>query len=233
MRGAVLVTRPQPGAADTAARLAALGYTPMLAPMLTIEPRAADWPEAEAVQAVLVSSANALTGVPAGLHPVPLFAVGAASAARARAMGFARVESADADGAALAALVRARLAPEAGRLLVVHGQGQGDALCAQLEAAGFRLWRVANYAARPVTTLPAAARTAWRDGRIDAVLAFSGETATAFVGAVTRDGMAEAAGRVIACAISQAAAAKLAPLPFAAVRVAARPDQESVLALLT
>ncbi|MBX6747830.1 MAG: uroporphyrinogen-III synthase, partial [Acetobacteraceae bacterium] len=36
---AVLVTRPEPGAEETARRLVALGFRPVLAPALVLEPR--------------------------------------------------------------------------------------------------------------------------------------------------------------------------------------------------
>ena len=63
----VLVTRPQPGAAETARRLLALGRTPVLAPVLEIVPLAADLPPPDGIQAVLITSANALAALEAGM----------------------------------------------------------------------------------------------------------------------------------------------------------------------
>ena len=41
----VLVTRSEPGASETAERLAALGYTPIIEPVFAIEPIAAAIPD--------------------------------------------------------------------------------------------------------------------------------------------------------------------------------------------
>ncbi len=229
----VLVTRPQPGAADTAERLRASGWTPLLAPMLGITPRAATFPPREAAQALLVTSANALAGIPALWRSCPVFAVGAATAARARALGFNQVTSADGDATALAALAATRLDRAGGALLVAHGQNQGDTLCAALQGGGFRVWRAVTYEAVPAARLSAPAREAWRRGEIGAALVFSAETGRALVAAVARDGLAAEAGKITACAISAHAAAAICPLPWATLRVALRPDQESLLALLT
>jgi uroporphyrinogen-III synthase len=80
--------------------------------------------------------------------------------------------------------------------------------------------------------MPDAVMSVWRAGRIGAALFFSAETARAFVALVTADHAAEAAANTLAVAIGAPAAAALAPLPWLAVRVADRPDQEAMLALL-
>ncbi len=234
MTGAhVLVTRPEPGASETAARLRGLGFDPVLSPMLTIEPLSCALPAASGLQAVLVTSANAVANLPQHLVALPLFAVGAATAARAKARGFAHVESADADAAALARLAAARCRPDGNPVLLAHGLGQGDALHAALTEAGLPVIRAALYATHPVVSLPPAAASCWRDGLIAASLFFSAETARAFVRAAVAGGVAEAARHSAALAIGAPAASALAPLPWRQVRVAVRPDQESLLALLT
>jgi uroporphyrinogen-III synthase len=228
----VLVTRPEPGAHRTAARLVELGFRPVLAPMLAVRMQAADLPAPAEVQAVLVTSANAVAGLPAAFGRVRLLAVGAATAARARAAGFGDVRSADGDAGDLAALARACCTPAGGRLLLAHGAGQGDGLTAALTADGFAVARAAVYAARAVERMPAAAAAAWRAGGVAAALFYSAETARAFVTVATAEGMQAGAVGAMAVAIGAAAAAALAPLPWRAVRVADRPDQEAMLALL-
>src|SRR5580658_8920465 len=45
----VLITRPQPGASETAARVASLGFLPIIAPVIRIEPTPAHLPAAAAL----------------------------------------------------------------------------------------------------------------------------------------------------------------------------------------
>src|SRR5215472_5918673 len=85
---AVLITRPEPGAAETALRVAALGLRPIITPLLAIRFVRAALPPSGRVQAILVASGYAVAGLPSSHHHLPLFAVGAATAARARTAGF-------------------------------------------------------------------------------------------------------------------------------------------------
>ena len=229
---AVLVTRPLPDAEATAARVAALGWHPLLAPALRIELREFKLPEG-AIQAVLLTSANAVASLPASLHGRPLLAVGDATAARARAAGFWRVSSAGRDAAALAALLPMAADPERGPLLLVVGEGQGMPLAAAARERGFQVVRRVGYAARPLGALPAAATEALRDGLVGAALFFSAMSAQAFGRAVARHRLGPAFSGVRAIALSPAVAAALPPLPFSDVRVASRPTQDELLACLT
>ena len=151
---AVLVTRPEPGAGETAARITALGLRPIIAPLLMIAQRHATLPPSARVQAIVATSRNAIPALPASHRHLPLFAVGAATARHARAAGFEQVTSAEADAAALAALVAQTCDPLAGPLLLATGQDQGTALATNLRARGFRVVRRVVYAAVPATILP-------------------------------------------------------------------------------
>ncbi len=155
-RTAVLITRPSPGAEETAARVAALGLDPVLAPMLAIRMLPGDWLLPARLDAVLLTSRNGLLGLPPSLYATPLFAAGAATAAAARAHGFALVRSADADGAALRDLVRASVPGKRPSLLLPTARGQGKKLAAGLRADGFAVHRRAVYRgpARPVVAGP-------------------------------------------------------------------------------
>jgi uroporphyrinogen-III synthase len=226
----VLVTRPQPGAAETVARLAALGWRPVLAPLLRVTTRALTL--GTAPQAVLVTSGNAIPALPAALRAVPLLAVGDATAARARAAGFLDVASAGRDAEALAALAGQRCTQAGAPLLLASGAGQGAALAAALRAQGFRVLRRVAYAARPVGALPAAAARALRGGGLHAALFFSAETAAAFAVLVQRAGLVEAVAPVEALAISAATERALVPLPWRRIRVASHPTQDELLTLL-
>lgn len=207
-------------------RLSAMGFAPVLAPALIVRTqRLAALPP---VQAVLVTSGNAIPALPARLRRLKLLAVGDATAARARAEGFADVASAGRDAAALAALAARLLDPTAGPLLLAAGQGQGAELAASLRGARFRVLRRVAYAALPAHTLPQAACRALARRAVGQALFFSPASARAAV-RLLRGFPTEA---ITALAISPATAAALSPLKWAGIRVASSPDQEALLALL-
>ncbi|TCZ54660.1 uroporphyrinogen-III synthase [Roseicella aquatilis] len=231
MASGVLVTRPEPGAAETARRVAALGWRPILAPALVLAPRPFAMPPAQAL--LLTSRAAARALPPADL---PVLAVGEATAAEARARGFPRVEAAAGDAAALAAQAGRSLDPAAGPLLLAVGRGYGAELAADLRARGFRVVRRVAYAAAPAPALPEAACAALRDGEVVATLFFSPRSARCAMSLLKAAGLAAAVAGTEALAISprvaEAAARAIAPLAWRAVRIADRPDQDALLALL-
>ena len=224
----VLVTRPAGDAEATARLVAAMGFAPIVAPMLTIRPLAARLPAR--IDAVLLTSRNALPGLPASLHRLPLLAIGAASAAAARASGFADVRHAGADSAALRALAGRSVAPGSA-LLLPTSRGQGHELAALLRADGCTVHRRAVYEACPTRALSAEARAALIEG-LRAALFFSAATASAFVAAVRRAELDTETRGADACAIGEPARVALEALPWRRVRVAARPTQDDLLALL-
>jgi uroporphyrinogen-III synthase len=227
-RNGVLVTRPEPGASETAQRLLALSYHPVLAPLLRVRRLEPALPLD--VSAVLVTSGNAVPCLPASLYSTPLLAVGNATADRARAAGFAHVLSADGDAAALAELTRQVCRPGAALLLATARQ-QGGSLAATLRAAGFVVHRRAVYAAKPVDRMPQPALQALQGGSLAAALFLSAETARAFARLLPPQ-LLPALAEVEALAIGQPTAEALRFLPWRRVRVSAKPTQDSILAML-
>lgn len=225
----ILVTRPEPGGGSTAAELARAGHRPILAPFLTVRACRVRLPAAAGLQAVVAASGNA-TALPHSHRALPLLAVGDATAARARAAGFAVVHSADGDATALTALAARLLRPEQGPILLATGRGQGTRLAAALRHNGFTVHRRAVYCASAIGRFPPTVRDAIREG-LDVALFFSAETARAFAHLLPT-GLREALGRTDAVAIGPAAADELQHLPWRALRVALRPTQDEVLALL-
>ena len=210
-----------------------MGFTPILTPMLTIQSVPAEFESAEGLQAVIVASGNALVSLPSAFLGLPVLAVGDATAQRARAAGFAKVHSAAGDAAALAVLTVRTLRPDAGALLLLCGQGQGDALATALRAQGFSVRRRVTYAAVPARDLPDPAIAALRAKTVARALFFSTETARTFVRVARRTGIAGMLGAVEAIAIGQPAAMALEALPWRRIRIARRPTQDEMLAMLT
>ncbi|MGC9269354.1 uroporphyrinogen-III synthase [Acidiphilium sp.] len=225
----ILVTRPEPGGSATAELLRARGHIPVLAPCLDIEPLPATLPAG--CDALVIASAQALPGLPAAWRAIPLFAVGDATAARARRLGFIAVESASGTARDLAGLVARRLRPHAS-ILLPCGEGHSLDLAAALRQAGFRVNRRIVYRARPAAELAAAAIAALTAETVDRVMIFSPATAKRFAALIDHAALAATLRRAIAIAISPAAAAPLARLPFHAIRTAVSPDQDHMLAIL-
>ncbi|MDR3532838.1 MAG: uroporphyrinogen-III synthase [Rhodopila sp.] len=226
----VLITRPEPGATQTAGRLRALGFFPVIAPLLSIAARDVRAPDD--VAATLLTSRNAVAACPPSLRDRPIFAVGTATAACAAEAGFSRVFNADGDASALANLVADTLSPGDGSLLLPTGQGQGTELATSLRRRGFRVVRRVAYQAVGVSALPEVAATHLRQHQLAAALFFSAETARLFVRLVQADGLAEAVCDVEAVSISERTAVALRPLTWRRVSVAAKPNQDAMLALL-
>ncbi|MGH7121307.1 MAG: uroporphyrinogen-III synthase [Acetobacteraceae bacterium] len=230
--GAILITRPEPGASATAAHLLGRGFIPVLAPLLRIRRLQPRLPGPDRIQALVVTSANALPALAVAHRQVPLYVVGDATAAEARALGFTVVTSAGGDATALSALVDSACQPKREPLLLATGARQGGRLAAALRVGRFAVIRRSVYAAEPVAKLPKSARTSLAEGRIAAALFFSGETAATFTRLVAIAGLSAALTPVAAMVIGPAAARALRPLPFRSVRVALRPTEEAVLAML-
>ncbi|MGE0416210.1 MAG: uroporphyrinogen-III synthase [Acetobacteraceae bacterium] len=231
-RSVVLVTRPEPGAHETVQRLAAMGLTGLAAPMTDIVPLPANLPAPDTVAAILVTSRNGLTGIPPAYHRLPLWAVGAATAERARNQGFIDVHSADGDAMALADRVIEALSPAQGTLLLTTGRGHGLSLCQKLRSHGFRVARRVIYRSRRAKSLDETVESALRYGQIGTVLFFSAGTARNFVRLLRISGLEKTASICEAMAISQAVAMALEPLAWRRIRVAAKPNQDALLALL-
>ncbi|MGN6062411.1 uroporphyrinogen-III synthase [Brevundimonas diminuta] len=222
----VWVTRAEPGAARTADRLTALGFTPIIAPLLTLAPlpealHAA--PDPAAVAALALTSPNGVEAfaplIPRFRHH-PAFAVGDATAEAARAAGFAHVRSAAGDIHALARLIAAE-AP-AGPLLAPGAREPAGDLPALLPD-------------RPVQRLPvyAAFEThAPAPEPFDAVMLHSPRAARALATILAADLPRPAASGRIAICISEAAASPLRPFDFAEIRIAAAPDEPAMLSAL-
>lgn len=255
-RPRLLVTRPAEDAEPLAARLRAAGFDASIEPMLDIVQRDGPALDLDGVQALLFTSANGVRSYArrTGRFDRPAYAVGDATAAAARAVGFRHVESASGDVYALAALVRARCLPGAGALLHVAGSKLAGDLAGMLTDAGFAVRREALYDAVPSARLSDRTAGLLRTGALDGVLFFSPRTARSFVRLVAEAGLLDCCRTVDALCLSPAvaeAARAYSPLgsplgsppggaldgdlgvtPWQGVRVAPRPEQESLLGLL-
>ena len=223
----ILVTRSEPGASETAARLGALGYLPIVEPLFAIVPLDVTLPAFDALAFTSANGARRLAGLSAR-RDIPVFCVGARTAETAREAGFTHVTSADGDVTALGDLILAQLPAGAHLLHAGNAESRGD-LSGRLNAQGVAASFVALFHAEAVVAPgPELARHLGGDQAFDAVLIHSPR------GGEILAGMIRAAQRpcpIAAAAISPAAAAPLAGV-VPRLAAASAPTEEALLSLL-
>ena len=230
----IAVTRPRDDSERTAAALRARGHEVLVAPLLQVEPVAADIRPSWAT--VIITSANAadaLVGHPArgALIKLPLFAVGRRSADAARAAGFTDVTSAGGDVRDLVRLIAARRADATGPLLYLAGEDRAADLIGELTGRGIAAEMAVVYRAAAAPFAPELI-AALKAGKIDAVLHFSRRSADNYLTGATQAGIANEALAVRHLCLSAQIAQPLVAAGANRVAVAKRPDEASLMALL-
>jgi uroporphyrinogen-III synthase len=231
----LLLTRPEPDAQRTAAALRAQGHNVIIAPLLRIAPAADAQIGAGPWAAILITSANAAHAIAAHAsvtpsRTLPVFAVGRRSAEAMAAAGFADVTTADGNVSDLARLVAAQLQPAA-PLLYLAGEDRSGDLAGDLRARGFAVETIIVYRAIAATGLPSAAAEALAGG-VDGVLHFSRRSAEVFVDTARAAGVLESALQAVHFCLSAPIAEPLAQAGAADIRVAERPNEAVLLALI-
>lgn len=179
----MLVTRPEPDATETAARLGALDIDATVCPLLSFETLPTSLPDATGFAAVALTSANALRALEErnALTPflgLKVYAVGDRTAERARASGFAQVESAGGELADLAELL-AHSKPS-GPVFYPSGRDQSGDLAKSLAPYGVMVITAQVYAMNPIAALPPEVIAELNAGTIEAALFYSRRTAQTF-----------------------------------------------------
>lgn len=217
---ALLITRPQAAAQETATAARAAGFTPIIAPLLTIRPLPFTAPAGPA-DAILFTSAETppLCRQPT-LLALPAWAVGERTARAAAAAGFRLHGTGDTDGTAIAGMMAA-----AGVRHALH-PGGADRAPIDLPPA-LSLHQFPVYAADAVPALPDAAMQALQAADPPATLLFSPRTARIFAT------LADAAGlprsRLTLVALSRKVADAAGP-GWRQIAIAATPDSGGALA---
>ena len=197
-RRRILVTRPEPGASQTAKALKARGYEAVVIPMFEIVVRpGGDDPLREALgsdpQGIAVTSANAARALatlfandlPAPLRHLPVYALGEATAEACRQTGFGTVLAAPidhgGDAKGLAAWMARHCGPDKGPILHVHGEHRAADLPALLSGSGLHVTACAIYASHSADGFTDKLLRQLDRAPIDAVLHYSPRAARHFV----------------------------------------------------
>lgn len=214
----VWVTRTQPGADRTALRLADLGFEPIVVPVLAVRPIAQPAPDLNGFKALAFTSPNGVAAFTALTEErgLPVFAVGDATAERARQAGFTAVASAN---GALADLAWLLAGAAEGPVLVPGPREPAGDLEALLDGAVEIV---------PLPVYEAAETCAAAPEAFEAVLLHSPRAAWSTAGLLGPNG---GRGRV-AVAISPNAATALGGAAFDQIRIAGAPTDAAVLQAL-
>ncbi len=149
----IWVTRAQPGADATALRVRALGYVPLVMPLLAVHRVEGAQVDLGGVAALAFTSANgvrAFAELSTERH-LKVFAVGAATAQAARAAGFRRVLSSDGDVAALSEGIAARRSELKGAVLHPGAAEPAGDLVGTLAVQGVEIRPLSLYDTAPVS----------------------------------------------------------------------------------
>ncbi|MBX3593673.1 uroporphyrinogen-III synthase [Sphingomonas sp.] len=211
----IAILRPQPGNDATADRVRAAGLEPLALPLFALTPIAWHAPDPAGFDALLLTSANAVRhggAQLAHLRALPVLAVGEATAAAARAMGFTVRRTGARDIAAL--LVQE---PRTSRLLWLAARDRTTIDHPAIAAT------IPVYSSDPV--IPTRAQLRRLAGTV--ALIHSARAGRALAHALDEGGIARAALRI--AAISARAAAAAGP-GWGAVAIAERPEDGALIA---
>lgn len=217
----VWITRAEPGASATARRVEALGWTPLVAPLLEARPLPVAL-DLNGIAALAFTSAHGVRAFASLTDArLPAFAVGDATAEAARAAGFRFVQSADGDVTDLAALIAdARPGPilHAGAL---HPAGD---LVGDLASRGVSARAVALYDTVPLNPVTALSKLP----QITVITTHSPRASGLLANVLN----AHPTAHLRILALSEAVAAPLRALENATIAVAPFPNEPSLLNLL-
>lgn len=232
----VLVTRPQPGADETAARLSDLGFTPVVLPLTRIVP--VGLPETgtfSRFDALVVTSVNAVRHTPPDivtrLREKPVFAVGEASALAARHAGFRNVIAGPGTAADLAPLIAATL-PRQSRVVHLAAVERTAGFAEQLAASGIALQIAEIYRAEKISYAPDFLKTLFGDETLWGAVSLSERAADFLAELIQEAGVLQAFERTMFFCISEKVARPLRAMAVGTVLVSAAPTGDSVLRLL-
>jgi uroporphyrinogen-III synthase len=221
------ITRAQPGAEATAARVRELGIQPIVAPLLEVRALEGADLDLTGVSAIAFTSANAVTAFAARSpeRALRVFAVGDATAAAARVQRFKSVLSAQGDVAALASALTARRRELPGVILYPAAAEPAQDLAGALSAVGLTVRQVAVY---ETVAVEPPAELAARLPDIEGVLLHSARAAQG----LARFAKAHPAPQLVAYCLSRQIARPLARAGLAQILTAPQPNETALLALV-
>ncbi len=247
----ILLTRPDADVEPLKSRIEQLGHRVSLAPLLTIELQDIASTALQGASAIVATSRNGLRALAASpalsaaLH-LPLFAVGSGTAAYARDLGFVNILPGAGTAADLVPIIAADPAAKAGPLIHLAGDHLAFDLAGALAQLGIRLTALPAYRSVAAETFAPGIAAGLQAKAFDAVILMSPRTAATWVGLTQKPSFAPTLTAMTHICLSDAVAAEVrakspqkclaSPLtsPNAArIEVAAKPNMEEILALVS
>lgn len=231
----LLVTRAEEDGKRTAERLERLGHSAVLCPAIDIVAIANPVLPTVRFSGIIATSRHALiaaSDLPGfeRLRRLPVHVVGRGAAETAGSVGFSEIASiASTAGDLINGL---RREPKTTSLLYLRGKDVSRNLAAELGKSGLRIEEAVVYEARPRQSIAAEILSMISRRTIDGVLFYSAATARAFMAMIAAKGLASSFGEAAALCLSDEVAGCLPDGVFAVRRVAPRPGEDGMLALL-
>lgn len=231
------VTRPMPDAERQAEALRERGHEVLVEPLLRVEFLDSGALSVSGVQALIATSRNGLRALArndalAQAKALPLFAVGSATAAMGRALGFSAVVEGDGTAAALVSLVAEQCDAQDGALLHLAGERLAADLKGDLEGLGFNVLQPRLYRTMEAQSLSGEMEEAITSGALDGVLLMSPATAHTWARLVLGSKFYRGGDTIRYFCLSQSVADGLAGLGEAEILVAETPQEDRLLALV-
>lgn len=223
----VIVTRAEPGAGETAARLRAIGLTPVLTPMLSLRvAEARPLEDAAKLSGLVFTSANGVRVYAdrTSERALPAWCVGPATAEAAHAAGFSDVHESAGNAVDLAKFIGANSSPSDKPLLHVANSAAAGTLKSTLEALGFNVAFAPLYEMQPAEATPPSLAKLLAETKPAIVLIHSAKGAAAFAKLLE----AQNVGHWSGVSISEPAGLPLAELGLGSVHVAETPNEDGL-----
>jgi uroporphyrinogen-III synthase len=231
----VLVTRPEPGASRTARRLEVQGFQPVLLPLTETSALPVEAAIGADSVAVAVTSANAVRHAPkalvAALASLPCHAVGKRTAEACRAARFVSVMEGPGDAEALVDTIAGGLAGKA--IVYLCGRVRFPVFEQRLEAAGVHAQAIETYDTAGIDYGDAEVLARLSGRPVEAVLLYSAKASAALVDLIARPALRHLFEKTEFLALSARVARPLDGVAGQTIRIALRPDEDALLALLS
>ena len=234
----VLITRAEDDAVDLKARLEGFGVTVSVAPLLSIAFEPIEAETLATAAGLIATSSNGLRALhnsPAlrAALVLPVFAVGPATAALAREMGFSNIVEGPGTASGLVPVIIAKAADLGGRPLVyLAGETLAFDLAGALAGHGINVRQIPSYRAREISLLPETVQSQLALGQIDAVVLMSPRTARIWSGLAKKSGIERDLRHLTHVCLSPSVADRLQLRPSPEIVVAARPNGHEIVSLI-
>lgn len=227
----VLITRPEGQARSTVNSLKEMGHKALVDPLLIIERVKVDLATLKPT-AFVVTSGNAVHGIPKDHCHIPVFAVGKATARALEEHGCEHVIEGGGAAEYLMPVIKDHADLLKGPVVYLAGDHVKVDIDGEIRALGGDAKRMLAYRSIAVDHLSDETLDAIENEELDAVTFFSPRSGQVFVEIIQEEGLEEMFDRVGAVCLSPTIARAVSPLPWRRLLIAHSRTQTALLACL-